>query len=78
MVLSIEDVKQAGTDVKDRNEVEDELMSMLSAKAYTGKEVADFLNITQQGAISKLNKLVSKGFLVKKRCDGVNHYYVDE
>lgn len=66
-----------GTESRDPTEADKELMDKLSKQAYTGKEIAEMLGITQQGSINKMNKLVTKNIVVRRKYQGVNRYYVE-
>ena len=70
-------MKQTGIDSKTHDETTEELLQMLSEQAYTAKEVAEHLGLTGPGATNKLNRMVEKGLIVKKKVAGANHYYVE-
>ena len=77
-MLSIDDVKSRGEDIVSRQMRDDMLVHALSQNAYTIREVAEKLGLSIPGAMGRLNKMVDKGFLKKKRVDGILHYYADQ
>ena len=74
----IEEAKERGNEDSSRKDREDQLLLKLSQGAYNTKEVAEYLNISIPAAHDKLKSLVSRDLIVKKKVEGIFHFYVDD